>query len=101
MSKINKIAENLRKSADELDRVALSHEINRNVIGPDELVELIKQKVNSGDAPGLLQEISDLLFDRYEVSRVRQLTDAQSTELATIIGIGASTPKEGNKKNEQ
>ncbi len=98
MTKLNKIADQLRKVADQLDRLALSDHINQDAIGAEELVALIKQKVNEGTEPGLLQKVADVLFDRYEVSRVRQLTDAQATELAEIIGVSASVKPDEEKR---
>lgn len=98
MEDLNKIADDLRTTASKLDKIALSDFINRETIEPAELCELIKQKANGGNSPGLLQRVSDLLFDRYEVARVRQLTTAQSTELAAIIGVTASTTSKKEKK---
>lgn len=91
MGKLNEIADTLRKLADEIDRQGLSSEINKKTWTPPELVEAIKARLSTAGDPALLQTISDTLYERYEVTRVLQLTDAQATELAEIIGVEAKT----------
>ena len=94
MKQLADIAARLRQLAADLERLALGEEINRRLaddeparIAPADLVEQLKQEVNDRGNAELLQKVSDILWQRFGVARVVDLTPAQATELAGLIKI--------------